>query len=134
MPAKDVLTKRLPSETEVKDIQLGFETAKHLGAIDIGQTVVIKDGAVLAVEAFEGTDSTILRGGLLGGKGVVVVKTSKPNQDMRFDVPLVGLRTIKNLIRIRANCLAFEAEKTLLLDREKCTELADKNNISIVAA
>lgn len=133
MPNQGVLTKREPTNQEKEDIRLGFKTAKHLGSIDIGQTVVVKDGAILAVEAFEGTDAAILRGAILGGSGVVVAKASKPTQDMRFDVPLVGLRTINRIIKVKAACLAIEANKTLILDKQECINLANKRNISIVA-
>ena len=107
--------------------------AKELGRLDIGQTIVVKDGAVLALEAIEGTDETIKRGGRLGGAGVVVVKMSKPRQDMRFDVPVVGTRTVEVLIEAQARVLAIEAEKTLLLDKPECIKMADAENICIVA-
>jgi len=93
----------------------------------------VKQKAILAVEAMEGTDKTIIRGGRIGRGDVVVVKTSKPNQDMRFDVPVVGLNTMKSLIKAKARCLAIEAEKTLFLDREECIKLANKRKFCIVA-
>lgn len=133
LPGMGVLSKRAPDSREQNDIKLGFHTAKHIGEIDIGQTVAVKDGCILAVEAFEGTDNAIKRAGKLGGQGVVVVKTAKPNQDMRFDVPLIGTRTIKTAIGSGVSCLAFEADKTLMLDRDECLVLADKNNLAIVA-
>src|SRR3989338_6339701 len=112
-----VFTKRSPSPAEWEDIRFGKEIAKALAYFDIGQTVVVKQKAVLAVEALEGTDATILRGGKIGNGQAVVVKVSKPKQDMRFDIPVIGLRTVKNLIKVKVSCLAVEAGKTLFLDK-----------------
>ncbi len=133
IPKKTVLTKLQPTQAQKDDIDFGFQIAKTIGSVDIGQTVVIKNKIVVAVEAIEGTDITIRRAGRIAGKGCVVVKTNKPNQDMRFDVPLIGLRTLKNLIRIKASCLAIESEKTIILDKSSCIDLADKHSISIIA-
>lgn len=133
LPKKGALTKRLPTKDEWEDIQLGFQTAKAIGHLDIGQVVCVKQKSIVAVEAIEGTDNTIKRGVRFAGPGVTVVKVSKPNQDMRFDIPVAGLRTIQNLIKTKASCLAIEAEKTLLLDKEKAIALANKSNICIVA-
>jgi len=105
-----------------------------MGGMDVGQTVVIKEKAVVAIEAMEGTDRTIARGGEIARDGAVVVKMGKPNQDLRFDVPVVGPRTIQTMTRARARCLGIEAGKTLLLDRDRCVRLANKAGICIVAA
>ena len=133
MPQKGILTRREPAFTEWEDVYFGLELAKAIGYLDIGQTVAVKDKAVLAVEALEGTDNLIRRAGRFPVRGVVVVKVSKPKQDMRFDIPVVGLNTVKNLIRIKARCLAIEAGKTLFIDRPRSIELADKKGLSIVA-
>ncbi|HDZ77075.1 MAG TPA: LpxI family protein [Candidatus Omnitrophica bacterium] len=131
LPGKGVLTKKKPSEEEEKDIVFGLDMAKKIAGLDIGQTIVVKERAVLAVEALEGTNITIRRGGIIGREGAIVIKVSKPQQDIRFDVPVVGITTIKNLIKAGISCLAIEAGKTLLLDREKCIKLADKKGIII---
>ena len=130
---KNVLTKNNPTKDEWGDIEFGRDIAKAMGNLDIGQTVVVKEKAILAIEAMEGTDRAIIRGGKIGRGNAVIVKMSKPNQDMRFDVPVIGMNTIKFLIRSKARCLAIEAEKTLILDREECVKLANKKNICIVA-
>jgi len=101
--------------------------------LDIGQTVAVKEKAVVAVEALEGTDNLIRRAGRMVRPGIVVVKVSKPKQDIRFDIPVVGLGTVKNLIRAKASCLAIEAKKTLFIDKEAAVKLADKYGICIVA-
>ncbi|MFH1777074.1 MAG: UDP-2,3-diacylglucosamine diphosphatase LpxI [Candidatus Omnitrophota bacterium] len=131
MPGAGVRTKIPPATGEWEDIRFGVDTAKYLGAADIGQTVVVKDKIVLAVEAIEGTDQTIRRGGRLA-RGSVVVKTSKPEQDFRFDVPVIGPRTITNLTRVKAKILAYEAGKTLIIDEPACVKLANRHNICIV--
>jgi len=133
LSVKGVLTESVPTEKEWEDVYFGRDIAKAIGYLDIGQTVVIKEKAILAIEAMEGTDRTILRGGQIGRDDVVVVKMSKPNQDMRFDIPVVGFNTIKFLIKSKARCLAIEADKTLLLDKEKCIKSANKNKLCIVA-
>jgi len=129
---KGVLTLRNPSEEEMKDVYFGFSLAKEIGRLDIGQTVVVKNQAVLAIEAIEGTDEAIRRGGGLGNGDVVVVKVSKPQQDMRFDVPVVGLKTMDALKEARARVLALEAGKTLLLDKEDIIRKADEIGLSII--
>ena len=101
--------------------------------MDIGQTVAVKSKAIVAVEAFEGTDNLIRRAGKVGRGKVVIVKVSKPKQDMRFDIPVIGLNTIKSLVKARCRCLAFEAGKTLFIDQEASIKLADRHGISIVA-
>ena len=131
MPA-GVLTKSRPSEDEWKDIKFGWEIAKEIGRMDIGQTVVVKDRAVMAVEAIEGTDEAIRRGGSLAGKGAVVVKVSKPNQDMRFDVPTVGVQTVLAMREVKARVLCVEPQKSLLLNRDRLIEEAKKADISIL--
>ncbi len=130
---KGVLTKRSPSKDQWQDIHFGLELAKKIGELDIGQCIVVKDRTVLAVEAIEGTDSTIKRGGELGGKDTVVVKVCKPNQDIRFDLPSVGLKTIETMEKVKAKVLAVEAGKTLIFDRDKVIELANSLGIIIVA-
>lgn len=131
---KGTLTSRGPSLQELADIEFGKTIAKISGGIDIGQTVVVKDKAIVAIEAMEGTDRTILRGGRIAKEGAIVVKMSKPKQDQRFDVPVIGPRTIKTMIRVGAKCLAVEAGKTILIDRPQCVRLANKAGICIVAA
>ena len=111
LPAEGILGKRNPTREIQEDIDFGWKIAKGLAGLDIGQTVVVKRKAVLALEAIEGTDEAIKRGGLLGQGGVVVVKVAKPNQDMRFDVPAVGLGTLNELVTAKAKALAFEAGK-----------------------
>ena len=133
MPQPGPVTKRVPTEEEKRDIHFGLGMAKAIGGLDIGQTVVVKNRAVLAVEAIEGTDACILRGGLLGRGGVTVVKVAKPNQDFRFDVPSVGPDTIKTMIDAGAKVLAIESGRTLLVDAEQVKSLAEQNGISIVS-
>lgn len=127
-----VLTKGAPSEEEWKDIAFGFKMAKELGRLDVGQTVVVKNQAVMAVEAIEGTDEAIRRGGSLAGHGAVVIKVSKPKQDMRFDVPVVGMDTLRAMVEAHARVLALEVKKSILLNREELLNKADKSKISIV--
>lgn len=133
LPEKGTLTKTKPDAKTWNDVQFGFDMAKRVAALDIGQTLVVKNGAIVAVEAIEGTDAAILRGGKISNGGVVVIKVSKPDQDMRFDIPVVGPRTVKILNKVHAKCLAIEAHKTLVIDRELCIKDADRNNIAIVA-
>lgn len=132
IPSKGTLTKREPSGEEWQDIRYGKEIASQLSQFDIGQTVVIKDRTVIALEAVEGTDETISRAGSLTDDGFVVVKVARPNQDMRFDVPLVGLDTLKALIEAKGKALALEEKRTLLMDKEELIKSADENGISIV--
>lgn len=133
MPHRGIITKREPTANEKKDMEFGFRMAKELGRLDVGQTVVVKDLAVMALEAIEGTDACILRGGKLANGGAVVAKVSKPQQDNRFDVPTVGLKTIENMVSVKASALAIEADKTLLVEREKVLALAEANDITIAA-
>jgi DUF1009 family protein len=127
-----VLTKRAPRKDEWEDIKLGFRVAKDIGRLGIGQAVVVKHQVVLAVEAVEGTDAAILRGGALAKAGCVVVKVSKPQQDLRFDVPAVGVETIKNIHQVRGAALAVEAGKTILLEKEKLLGHADELGVAVV--
>lgn len=130
---KGCLTRRPPTERELDDILFGWETAKEMGRLDIGQTIVIKDKAVLAVEAIEGTDAAIRRGASFAGPGAVVVKVSKPKQDTRFDLPVVGLQTVRVLAETQVSALAVEAERTIIFDREPMVTLADQVGLAIVA-
>ncbi|PKL51723.1 MAG: DUF1009 domain-containing protein [Nitrospira bacterium HGW-Nitrospira-1] len=127
-----VLTDNSPTEEEWKDIAFGWGIAKEMGRLDIGQTVVIKNQAVMAIEAIEGTDEAIKRGGRLAGSGAVVIKVSKPQQDMRFDVPVVGLDTLRAMIEVNAGALAVEAEKSILLKRERLLKEANEAGIAVV--
>ncbi|HQR37615.1 MAG TPA: UDP-2,3-diacylglucosamine diphosphatase LpxI [Blastocatellia bacterium] len=134
LPAPGVLTSRKPSEAETADIAYGLEVAREIARLDLGQTIVIKDRAVVAVEAMEGTDATIRRAGELARKPpITVVKVAKPNQDMRFDVPVIGPATIRAMVEARASALSITAHKTLLLDRDELLELANREKIAIVA-
>jgi len=130
MPTAGLLSKRAPTETEMNDVRLGFHVAKVTSGLDIGQTVVIKEGTILAVEAFEGTDATILRAGKLGGAGAVLIKVAKPGHDMRFDIPVIGLHTIKALRKAKIGAVAIESGKAILLEREKIIERMNALNIA----
>ena len=132
LPGAGILGKKKPSKEVLGDIEFGFRLAKSIAGLDVGQTVVIKKKAVLAVEAIEGTDRTIRRGGDLGNGKVTVVKVAKPNQDMRFDVPAVGLRTLEALIDARAEAFAFEAKKTIFIDQDEFIRSADDKGIALV--
>src|SRR3984957_11275480 len=134
LPEAGVLTRRAPDEREAADIAYGLGIARQVSAMDIGQTVVISDRACVAVEAMEGTDETIARAArIVDGKALVVVKVAKPNQDMRFDVPVVGLPTIEQMKSARATALAIDAGRTLLFDRDKLLAEADAAGIAIQA-
>jgi len=134
VPEVGVLTQRAPNEEEAADILYGLGVARQIAGMDIGQTVVISDKACIAVEAMEGTDETIERAArLASGKRLVVVKVSKPKQDMRFDVPVVGLPTIQQMRACGATALAVDAGRTLFFDREKLIELANQAGIAIQA-
>jgi len=128
------LTRRKPSPSQWRDIKFGWEMAKQIGRLDIGQTVVVNDAAVIAVEAIEGTDEAIRRAGALCRRGgFTVVKVAKPQQDMRFDVPTIGVETIQTMREAGGRVLAIESDRTILLDRDEVLELADKLGITIVA-
>lgn len=127
-----ILTKKGPTENEWKDISFGWKMAKEIGRLDIGQTVIVKGQAIMAIEAIEGTDEAIKRGGSLAGTGAVVVKVSKPQQDMRFDVPVVGKDTLKAMVDVQARVLAIETGKSIILRREELVRAAEKAGITIV--
>ncbi|MBN2468581.1 MAG: UDP-2,3-diacylglucosamine diphosphatase LpxI [Deltaproteobacteria bacterium] len=128
------LTNRKPTKKETKDVEFGWNIAKEIGRLDVGQSVVVKNHVVLAVEAIEGTDQAIRRAGELGGgKGLTVVKVSKPQQDMRFDVPAVGPQTITSMQEAGAAVLAVEQGKTLLIDKEELIAAANRAGICIIA-
>ena len=134
LPEPGVLTVRAPNESEAKDIEYGRRIAREIARMDIGQSVVVRDQACVAVEAMEGTDDVIRRAASLAGhQPITVVKVSKPEQDMRFDVPVVGLPTVELMVQTNATALAIDAHKTLLIDREKVIAFADAHQISIVA-
>src|SRR5213082_1485404 len=118
---------------EEEDVAFGWKIAKEIARLDIGQTVIVKNGTVVAVEALEGTNETIKRGGNFARKGAVMVKVAKPNQDMRFDVPVIGVETIRIAAETRMRVIAVEAGKTLLLERNAIVDLADCSKLSIVA-
>lgn len=139
-----ILTRRAPTEAEQKNIDYGRQVARHLAQYDIGQTVVIAEAACVAVEAMEGTDATIVRAGEIMksasdtadgalSRELTVVKVAKPNQDMRFDVPVVGVRTLQTMQHAGATCLAVDAGKCLFLDGDKVIEAADRAGIAIAA-
>ena len=134
IPEKGTFTKRNPTAKEWEDIEFGRKMAVDIGKLDIGQTVVVKNKAVLAVEAIEGTDEVIKRGAHFSRKGgIVVVKMIKPGQDPRFDIPTVGIETIHSLIEAKASVLAIEAGKTFFVNQKESISKADENDISIVA-
>jgi DUF1009 family protein len=129
-----VLSKRGPSAWQQRDIEFGWRLAKEMGRLDVGQSVAVKDQAVLAVEAIEGTDECIRRAGALcRAGGFTVVKVAKPQQDMRFDVPTIGLGTLESMVAAGARVLAVEACKTILLDQPEVVEFADRNRLVLVA-
>lgn len=132
LPKAGVLSRKKPSKQVLEDIRFGYKLAKAAAGLDIGQTVVVKKKAIMAIEAIEGTDEAIQRGGKLGGGKVVVVKVAKPNQDMRFDVPTVGLRTLRHLAAVKAEALAFEAGKTIFIDQADFIDRANKENIVLM--
>lgn len=127
-----VLTRAKPTEAELEDIRVGREALRAMSAQDIGQLVVVREGVVVAVEAVEGSDAAILRGGDLGGPGTVIVKYAKSTQDMRFDVPIAGLKTIDSMLKSKARVLALEAGRCLLLDREEVVRRADEQRLVII--
>lgn len=133
MPGPQVFTKKKPTEGQLLDVEFGFRMAKALGGLDVGQTVVVKHQAVMALEAIEGTDACIRRGGELGRGDAVVVKTAKPDQDTRFDVPAVGLTTLRSMEESGCKVLAIEAYRTLFAEREAVVAEADKKGIVILA-
>ncbi len=134
LPKKGVLTKAPLNKKVLDDVDFGIKIAKKIAGLDIGQTVVVKDKAILAVESIEGTDEAIKRGAKYGKEGIVVVKVSKPNQDMRFDIPTIGPETIRILKELKAKCISIEAEKTLIIDKEETIKLANESGIGIIAS
>ncbi|MBX6325534.1 MAG: UDP-2,3-diacylglucosamine diphosphatase LpxI [Chthoniobacterales bacterium] len=122
-----------PSRREEQDIDYGWQIAREMARLDVGQTVIVKNGTVVAVEAFEGTNDAIRRGGALAREGAVMVKVAKPNQDMRFDVPVIGVETIRAAAESKLRAIAIEAQRTLLLERDAVVQLADRSGISLVA-
>lgn len=134
LPRVGALTRRGLRSSEKADVEYGRPIARRIAGMDIGQTIVVRDQAVVAVEAMEGTDAVILRAGELANrKDLTVIKVSKPKQDMRFDIPVVGLATLENLITAGATALVIDAERTLVFDREELTRIADRHDIAIVA-
>lgn len=133
MPEEGVLCGAQPDSRQEEDIALGLHVAKRTSGLDIGQTVVIKEGTILAVEAFEGTDKAIRRAGKLGGRGSVVVKVAKKDHDMRFDIPVIGMRTVRSMKQAGANLLCMEAGRTLLLERDNVLHAAGRAGITLVA-
>ncbi len=128
-----VLSKRKPTDDEQGNIQYGLHIANEIARLDLGQTIVVRAKACVAIEAMEGTDATIKRAGELAKGKLTVVKVAKPNQDMRFDVPVVGVPTIQTMIESGATCLSVTAKKTLIFDREELLDLANRNKICVVA-
>lgn len=126
-------TKRKPTAYEAQHIEFGWQMAKEVGRLDIGQCIVVGDWSVLAVEAVEGTDETIRRGGKLASGNAVVVKVCKPDQDLRFDIPAIGVQTIQTMSEVGATVLTVEAGKAVVFDKEEMIRLADQHNISVVA-
>ena len=134
LPEAGVLTRRAPNESEAADIAYGHKVARQIAGLDLGQMVVVRDRACVAIEAMEGTDETIERAArITGGQKLVVVKVSKPLQDMRFDVPVIGLKTIEVMRKSNATALAIDAGRTLLFDREELIRASDDAEIAIVA-
>lgn len=127
-----LLTKKKPSSDQMDDIRFGWKVAREVGRLDIGQCVVVRDRSVLAVEAIEGTDAAIRRGGELAGSGAVVVKLKKPDQDFRFDLPATGVKTIETLAAVKGAVLAVEAGQSLIFDRETMVEAANRAGIVVV--
>lgn len=132
LPGVGQLTRRGLSAAESADIAHAMKVAADMGVHDVGQTVMVKDGMVLAVEAFEGTNAAIRRGGRLGGPGAVVFKAARRGHDMRFDIPVVGMKTMKRLRKSGATALGFQASRLILLDRDEVVAYADRHGIAIV--
>ena len=134
LPQRGTLSKRAPDERERSDVEYGLEIASGIAGMDLGQTIVVRDRACVAIEAMEGTDAVIRRAGELVRGRLTVIKIAKPDQDMRFDVPVVGVPTIESMKDSGATCLCLTAGKTLMFDREAMVKLADKHKIAILAA
>jgi DUF1009 family protein len=133
LPHSGTLTRRKPDKHEREDIEYGLEVAREIARLDLGQTIVVRGKACVAIEAMEGTDATIRRAGLLVSGRLTVVKQAKPNQDMRFDVPVVGVPTIEAMVEAGATCLCITAGKTLMFERKEMIAAADRRKIAIVA-
>ena len=133
LPAEGVLSRRAPSAAERADIEYGLEVAREIARLDLGQTIVVRARACVAIEAMEGTDETVRRAGRLARGRLTVVKVAKPNQDMRFDVPVVGLPTVETMVEAGATCLCLTAGKTLMFDREEMLRLAERHRVAVVA-
>lgn len=134
LAGEGVLTRRKPSKDELRDIEYGLGVANGIAGLDLGQTVVVRGGACVAVEAMEGTDEVTRRAGNLVNGKLTVVKVAKPDQDMRFDVPVVGVPTIETMVEAGARCLSITSGKTLMFDKSEMIALADKNKICIVGS
>jgi hypothetical protein len=134
LAGKGNISVRKPDKKQMSDINFGYKTARQIAAMDAGQTVVIKKGGIIALEAQEGTDNCIKRGGALAGQGFVVVKTARPDQDMRYDVPVVGLKTLKTIKALNGAGIAVEAGKTFILEPEKVKQYAKNNGLFIYGA
>jgi DUF1009 family protein len=132
MPKTGTLSKRSLTKSEMRDANFGLKIAAKTSALNIGQTIVVKDLTVLAVEAFEGTDRTIRRGGAIGGANSVIIKVARDGIDMRFDIPVIGLKTVKSIKKSKASALIIEDNKCILLEKEKVIEALDKLNIAFV--
>ena len=132
LPGAGVLTARAPDDREARDIAYGATVVRDMGRHDVGQTVLVKEGMVLAVEAFEGTNAAIRRGGRLGGKGAVVFKGAREGHDMRFDVPVIGLKTVKTMKRAGVTALAFQAGRQIVLEKEAVIAYANRKGIALV--
>jgi len=134
LPDPGVLTRRSPSEEEERDLDYGYKVARELGRLDLGQSVAVSDGACVALEAMEGTDAVMERAAsLANGRPLRVVKLAKPNQDLRFDVPVIGPATVQLMVRLKVSALAIEARKTLMIDREDLIREADASGLAIIA-
>ncbi len=134
LASQGILTRRGLNSSEQSDVDFGRPIAQRIAAMDIGQTIVVRERAVLAVEAMEGTDAVIRRAGELGNKkDLTVIKVSKPKQDMRFDIPVIGIGTLDSMVACGATALVIDAQRTLIFDREEVVEAADRNGIAIVA-
>ncbi len=134
LAADGVMTKRRPSDLELENIEYGLQIAREIARLDLGQTIVVRGKACVAVEAMEGTDAAIKRAGELANGKLTVVKVAKPHQDMRFDVPVVGISTIEMMIAAGATCLSISAGKTLIFDRQVMLALADRHNICVIGS
>ena len=133
LPEEGLLKKMRPSKEQEEDIKFGAKIAKEIAGLDIGLSVFVKDKAVIAVEDIEGTDAMIRRGGRLAGPAGVVIKVARPKQNMKFDIPVIGPQTIRSMAETKTACIAIEAKKTLIIDKEETIVFADNNGIAVVA-